>query len=138
MPPSVHDAKYAKGDGSIRWSTTHGDHLKKLFNGVDEIFADIFKHEKDSSVVEARRYHLIRSLAGRHCRSLICEISSASSAAKDAVIAGTMIKDAARIARRQHQLETAVFDGLLQTIKDLSPRGKGRLTNARKVLRRCV
>ena len=125
-------ANYGKNGSAIRHSSTYFDHVNILEKSVNETFDDLFKHVKDQSVVEARRFHLMRHLAGKYCHQLI-GVTNKSSAAKDAV---SSQRSAAQREERQRELETAVFDGIIDTIKNLAPRGGGKLTNARSVLRR--
>lgn len=130
--PSVAKAKYEKNGTAIKHSSTYFDHINKLEKSVNETFDDLFKHVKDQSVVEARRFHLMRHLAGKYCHQLI-GVTNKSSAANDAI---SSQKSSFRREERQRELETAVFDGIIDTIKNLAPRGGGKLTNARSVLRR--
>jgi hypothetical protein len=113
-------------------STTFYDHLRVLNASTEETLKRIFTKEQNSSLVEQRRFFLMRHMVGAQFPYLLHGGSAA---------AGTTAhvhKTPHNAEMREQTLLNDMLSGLVKTLKSLAPRAGGRNTNARTVLRRAL
>ena len=130
--PCISDAQYQKNDGSVRMGTTFYDHLKVLETSAEEAFGKIFRNEKDPTLVEQRRFFLMRHLVAKSCPSLASGGSAASGSSARAH------KNAHNAQTRENDLLKSILEGLITMLGKLAPRGNGRNMNARTALHKTL
>lgn len=123
--PSISSAKYAKNDGTVRYSTTFYDHFKILDAATEEAFNKMFRNEQDESVVQQRRFFLMQHMIKAQCPQL-----------GYGAVGAAMHNHTSQ--NGDDSLPMAMLAGLVAYLGKLAPRGNGRNTNARTVLRRAL